>query len=65
MQDADKLKALIESDPRTIRAIAREAGVSYLPLYRWTRRGPNSQKTYDVNDAGKVFKLLTGQDLVR
>lgn len=65
MDDASKLKHLIQSDSRTLAEIAREAGVSYQPLNRWMRRGPNSTKTYDVKDAGKVFKLLTGEDLVR
>ena len=57
---SERIKILMSGDKRTIKAIAEAAGVDYQSLRRWHF---GMTKSYDVDNAAAVFKVLTGEGL--
>lgn len=55
---SEVIKALIEENTRPLKHIARDAKVDYQALRRWTLGLSHS---YDVDDASKVYLVLTGK----
>lgn len=57
MNDVEgEVRSLIESSPRSLRNIARNSGVDYLRLWRWTN---DKSQILRANDAAAIVALLT------
>ncbi|HUT75886.1 MAG TPA: hypothetical protein VM221_13755 [Armatimonadota bacterium] len=56
-----RLRQLINDSGKSLSAIARDAGVSYDALWRWMK---GKQPTYTLADAEKVYRALTGLEMI-
>ena len=55
---ADTLRNIVRDSGKPLISIARAAGVSYFPLWKWAS---GNQKGYDLDSAEKVHFALTGR----
>ena len=59
---ADELRRLLKEDLRPLKEIARDAGVPYVPLWKWVNK---RQASYNLLQGERVFFFLTGRTFLR
>ena len=59
---ATDLLSRLKESKRPLTEIAREAGVSYDPLWKWVN---GRKKMYNLLDGERVYHFLTGQTFLK